>query len=193
MPTDAPFVCSLTPYKGREFEKACIHEAGHTVAARMNGFAVPWVSVDPCFIANDRIAIANECANSRALCMAMPTLAIGPILQKGRMESKQDRMHITNYVVEVMAGPYAEFHFSPADFNDCFRIADEKQARAAVAAVHNCPKLAKIFFNDANRLVPKFVKQNFETITRLANELGKRGTLHQDEIDAIIDPVVMAA
>ncbi len=125
--------------------------------------------------------------------MAMPSLVIGPIIQKGRMETKEDRKHIANYVVQVMAGPYAEFHFSPMDFQEEVRNADERQARTVVATLHNCSKLAKIFFNDANRLVPKFVEQNFETITRLANELGKRGTLHQDEIDAIIDPVVMAA
>lgn len=48
---------------------ACIHEAGHVVAARAFGFPVAWVSIDPEFTRTNQLAIENDAAAGNPVAM----------------------------------------------------------------------------------------------------------------------------
>lgn len=47
-----------------EIRKSALHEAAHTVIARLTGLEVAWVSLDPDFIRNDPLAILNCSAHA---------------------------------------------------------------------------------------------------------------------------------
>src|SRR6056297_1548880 len=86
-----------SPFMEAEEKKACIHEAGHAVVARLHGFRVEWVSVDHDFIKSDPSAIEVEIDYSSAVCLTRSSERVTPILAKRKVLTKGEKEIIIGY------------------------------------------------------------------------------------------------
>jgi hypothetical protein len=170
----------------RERLKTAIHEAGHTLVARLNAVPVPWVSNDPDFIRSDPVAIATKNEWASALCMTINSQRLGPILANGRMVRKDEKRAVIAYGVQVLAGPVAEHRFDPDNYDHDSAAGDQAQVAMILASVLRTKSERKKLFVEMRREVSKVVPANWPAILRLAVALIRSGTLHTDEIDRLI-------
>lgn len=169
----------------RENFNACIHEAGHVVAARYFGFPVAWVSYDIDFLQNDRMAIDNECASGEPVTMTIASPVLEPILKRGFAASQAEREIVRGYCTQVLAGPAAEIDNNP----DAAKAAFERdfwQVGTVIKRVHGkgfqARRLKARFFKDAIN----FVMDHDDTIIRFAAELFNRRTIMASDIDVLL-------
>ena len=164
---------------------ACVHEAGHVVAARAFGFPVAWVSVDPAFLTSDPLAIENECAGGDPVAMVLASDLISPILKRRFTTSAEEREIVRGYCLEVLAGPLAEARFNPL-FDPSVGERDIAQAGYIVE------QLEKDKFKRKRRRVSlakeasSFVDDNATAILSFAGELFERKTIKGEDIDRLI-------
>lgn len=176
-----------------ELRKTCIHEAAHTVAAKVNGFPVPWVSVDPNFIRHDKIAIVTGVSDHSAICMAIVSQRLGPILQQGGPRTVGERDTVFRYGVQVMAGPYAEQRFDPETYDPAMAGGDVFQLKGILLEIE--PNAAKraMLLSRIQKAATAFVYEHRKPIADVAVRLEQAKTLMEEEIDMILGQAMQEA
>ncbi|TIN79768.1 hypothetical protein [Mesorhizobium sp.] len=166
--------------------KACIHEAAHAVSGRKLGFPVKWLSIDPDFIKNDSIAIATQNDWSSAVCMTIASPRLGPILNRRRMISMEDKDTVLGYGVVTMAGPIAEKHYDPGTYDIGTASGDVVKLAGLLSCVGTRVFERKKLWRNIIKATTSFVNGNWPAIQMVASSLTKHRTIMEDELDAII-------
>jgi hypothetical protein len=165
---------------------ACIHEAGHAVAARAFGYSVAWVSIDPEFLRTAPLAIENDCTAGNPVAMVLASDIISPILQRGFTRSEEERRWLDGYCIETLAGPMVEQRKNP--FYD-----DAVAARDFAQVTYVLSKTEKDKFRRKRRLrtllksAEAFIDASQLEILCVASALYQHRTIEGDEeLDRII-------
>ena len=167
--------------------KNYVHEAGHAVSARLTGFPVAWVSVDPAFIRTDPLAIENECNHGSAVCLTVSSDRLNPILNRRSALNKQDKETVVGYCIHVLAGPFSECRFDPDSFDPLPSMNDYGQVAQVLASVSRSDKvLNKSLFTAARRQLKKMLCENWCLVIRVAAAIKNNGTLSTDKLDSLI-------
>lgn len=183
----ATVVTSAPSWAQVEEMKNYVHEAGHAVVARLTGFSVAWVSVDPGFIGAAPLAIENECTDSTAVCLTISSGRLNPIFNRSSALNKAAKETIVGYCMHVLAGPYAEQRFDPASFYPGASVNDYGQVAQVLALTTRSDKtMRKKLYTTARRNLVRMLDQNWYLVRRVAYELYKRRTISGDELNEII-------
>jgi hypothetical protein len=167
--------------------KNCVHEAGHAVIARLTGFDVAWVSVDPNFIKNDPLAIENGCNLSHAVCLTISSDRLNPIINRRSELTKEQKETIMGYSMHVLAGPCAEERMSP----ETFYVEASQNDLAQVAAVlmlttRTNKAMCKKLHRTARRKLEKMLEENWGLVVCVADALQRYRTLSGAGLDQLI-------
>ena len=169
-----------------EERKTNVHEAAHAVVARLLGFRVEWVSIDPDFIKNDPSSIELQTNESSAVCLTRSMDRIGPILAKRKVLTKDEKETVMGYCMHVLAGPYAEAKFDPSTFSPYPSENDYNQAGQMLALTVPNMAARKMLYTLIRRRLDKLLDQEWHKIAEVANALYLKKTLSGDQVDAII-------
>ncbi|RCW87593.1 hypothetical protein [Phyllobacterium bourgognense] len=179
----------------REILKPQYHEAGHAVVARLTGFRVEWVSIDPAFIDNNAIAIENMCTGFGPVCMTISSDRLNPIvnpiggLPRRGIRTKEDRETIIGYVIHVLAGPYVEREIDSASFDRTVCERDFGQVAMILSLAEPNRSARKKLLNVAHRRLNKMLDDHWASIQNVARALHIHRTLFGHQIDAIMSGV----
>jgi hypothetical protein len=167
----------------------CIHEAGHTIAARHYGFRVAWVSIDPEFVINDPLARRSGILFGYPTTMAMASERIRPILQRGHTCSAQERGIINGYLVQVLAGPAAEERKNNR-FDPTLSAHDYEHAGAVAGRLAQTKMDRRKMIRAAMTEADRFVEQNDAMILHFACRLYNAETILEPQIDEAISEII---
>ena len=184
-----PFISAIHPSSDWceiEHKKTYVHEAGHAVVARLTGCEVAWVSVDYKFMKSDPIAIAQKRSPNFPTCMTFASKRLNPILNKRKALNKQEKEIVIGYCMQVLAGPFAEYHLDPESFNNLHSVNDFQQVYSVLQALEPNKKRNKELFLAAKRRLVKLLNEHWSSIVRVADALHQRSTLTGADIDHIM-------
>jgi hypothetical protein len=172
--------------EAKEHDKTCIHEAAHAVAANLHGFDVAWVSCDPEFIRNDPLAIENHCSRSMGTSMVIASTLLDPVLRRGLMTSRADKLIVMGYCIETLAGPVAEEMFDPDSFDARHSCNDYGQARSILAHLVRSKFERKSYYRQAVKDSSTLVRTHWGLISYLAHCLKVKKTLMREDINELV-------
>lgn len=177
-----------------ELRKPAYHEAGHAVIARLTGFEVAWVSIDPTFIRSDPLAINNRCDHGDPVCMTLSAFRINPIINKKAPLNKHEKETVISYCMHVLAGPIVECKLDPSRFDARYSMNDRNQVMAVLNHAEPNTAARKKLLDMARRKLNKAVEEHWSAISEVAAALQDRGTLTARELDELLQiPAVQMA
>jgi hypothetical protein len=169
----------------RETLLSCIHETGHTIAARHCGFQVAWVSIDPNFVVNDPLARRSGIMFGYPTSMVIVADRINPILRRGHTRSPEERQLVESYLMETLAGPIAEELFNEA-FDPELSASDYQQAGLVIGCLATEKSARRSMIRRANQNAQDFVARHKDVIMNFACQLFNARTLRAADIDRAI-------
>ncbi|WJI50140.1 hypothetical protein NLY44_26665 [Mesorhizobium sp. C089B] len=140
--------------------KTCIHEVGHAFSAIKLRIPVDWVSIDPFFI---KQRVSDWKGSFGIGACAISAERIAPVLERGRLLSKEDKKDVVEYGITLMAGPFAEEMYQPSSYNIQTSEEDFEQLSHAL-----CMLEPRTF--ERNRIW----RVIFKSTTSLVEEIGRR-------------------